>query len=199
MKPLTYPCDVNLTIEQRNVKPGFMVEQFSDLFFVKENVLTDAQCDEIIEYADKNLHYEPNKTPEHWQVSYTTCLMSKHSGIAEVLEPIWLEAIKFYGLDIEWIEEYEIKKYAIGDFITEHVDQYYGACKPYERKMTMVAQLSHGTDYEGGDFKTCKVIKASRTRGSVIVIPSYFVHEVTEVTQGARYSINCWAWGKLWK
>jgi predicted 2-oxoglutarate/Fe(II)-dependent dioxygenase YbiX len=196
MKPLTYPCDVNLTIEQRNVKPSF---ENNNLFFTKENVLTDAQCNELIEYADKNLHHQPNTMPEYWQVSYTTCLIPKHSGIAEVLEPLWLEAIKFYGLDIEWIEQYEIKKYSQGDFITEHTDQYCGMCKPYERKMTMVAQLSNDTDYDGGEFKTCKVFKANRARGSVIIIPSYFLHEVIEVTRGARYSLNCWAWGKLWR
>lgn len=64
------------------------------------------------------------------------------------------------------------------------------------RKLTVSIQLSHGTDYDGGDFEVFgEVDGLSRRRGSVVVLPSFVHHRVTPVTSGTRHALLAWIAG----
>lgn len=66
------------------------------------------------------------------------------------------------------------------------------------RKLTIVTQLSEDDSYAGGDLETNAdghVRRASRTRGTALLLPSFVLHRVTPVTQNARYSLTLWAHG----
>ena len=70
------------------------------------------------------------------------------------------------------------------------------------RKLTMVAQLSDGGDYEGGALEvrpSAHVHEGDRRRGHVSVFPSYVLHRVTPVTQGERMSLTVWAHGPAFR
>lgn len=67
------------------------------------------------------------------------------------------------------------------------------------RKLSLVVQLSNASDYEGGELQLQRgkyLDLPTKTRGSVILFPSYLLHRVTPVTSGERRSLVLWAGGK---
>ena len=75
--------------------------------------------------------------------------------------------------------------------------------KNYDRKLSMVVQLSDPDTYEGGMFEFMEVQmpkhKDWKQQGSILIFPSYLQHRVTEVTKGTRYSLVSWVRGPRWK
>jgi PKHD-type hydroxylase len=77
-----------------------------------------------------------------------------------------------------------------------HMD--FGGKQSSTRKLSMTIQLSDPGDYEGGDFEFMlhrNIIKAPKTKGTVIFFPSYLTHRVTKVTSGTRNSLVTWFHG----
>jgi len=67
-----------------------------------------------------------------------------------------------------------------------------------QRKLSVTIQLSDD-DYEGGDFEFHKDLAQPsdiRRRGTVIVFPSFFYHQVTPVTKGTRKALVGWYEGE---
>jgi len=73
------------------------------------------------------------------------------------------------------------------------------------RKLSMTIQLSDSEDYEGGDFvfgggvTTDRSKEAFRTKGTVLVFPSFIPHCITPVTKGVRQSLVAWFEGPRWR
>lgn len=86
--------------------------------------------------------------------------------------------------------KYMVCKYQEGEFVKYHNDSY---GDPVDRKYSLVAQLSPGNAYSGGDFayytkkKRNKLI-LERELGNALMFPSEQYHEVEKVTKGTRYS-----------
>lgn len=167
----------------------------------------------LIEYLPKQLckdiidqwpygNQERHETEIGWSAKYFTSVIDLDSQLNSLvdsyLKSAWEQSIEYYNIDIDVYEPYEVKKYVVGDTISDHVDLFYGL-KPNERKLTMVVQLSESNDYAGGDLTVAPMQVADRTIGSVTVFPSFHSHAVKEITSGTRWSLNCWAWGNFWK
>lgn len=75
--------------------------------------------------------------------------------------------------------------------------------KNFDRKLSVVVQLSNPDTYKGGNFEFSEVetpnLKDWSKQGSILVFPSYLTHRVTEVTEGKRYSLVSWVRGPRWK
>ncbi len=71
----------------------------------------------------------------------------------------------------------------------------------FERKLSVVVQLSDPSSYDGGDFEFYNMSQphAFRLQGSIIVFPSFFNHRVTPVTRGTRHSLVTWIDGPKWR
>ncbi|WP_417723263.1 2OG-Fe(II) oxygenase [Salipiger sp.] len=70
------------------------------------------------------------------------------------------------------------------------------------RKLTMVVQLSEPEEYAGGTLEvmpSAHVIESRRERGTATLFPSYLLHRVTPVTEGARFSMTIWAHGPAFR
>ena len=70
------------------------------------------------------------------------------------------------------------------------------------RKLTMVVQLSQAEDYTGGALEimpSANVDTAQRQRGTATLFPSFLLHRVTPVTEGARHSLTIWAHGPAFR
>lgn len=86
-----------------------------------------------------------------------------------------------------------------------HMDMYAGGGSPYyDRKMSVVIQLSDTDSYEGGDFYIKLGTNAFtepkfRDQGTAIFFPSFLLHKITEVTKGTRNSLVTWLNGPSWK
>ena len=74
------------------------------------------------------------------------------------------------------------------------------------RKLTAIIQLSNENDYKGGDFEfgiTDKegsgLIKGNKTKGCLLIFPSFLSHRVAPITEGIRYSVITWMEGNTFK
>ena len=75
--------------------------------------------------------------------------------------------------------------------------------KNFDRKLSVVVQLTHPDAYQGGNFEFSEVESPKKEdwskQGSILVFPSYLAHRVTEVTKGTRYSLVSWVRGPRWR
>lgn len=171
--------------------------------FNRNNVLSVEMCEFIKEFTKSEYsgwHRTANYAPEHWDIKCDSCripLQWNGGELHKLLSPIWEEAIQYYGMDVTHVEQYEVKRYSKDDYVTEHVDQFYGTAG-IERKLTMLLQLSDEVDYSGGDLHVIRY-PASKSIGSLTILPAFYLHEVKPILSGERWSLNCWAWGPYWK
>ncbi|MEM1123293.1 MAG: 2OG-Fe(II) oxygenase [Bacteroidota bacterium] len=102
-----------------------------------------------------------------------------------------------YFYDIRGIfEPLQLMEYSEGDFFDWHLD--FGNQHSSIRKLSVTMQLSDPTDYEGGDLQFMinkDIITAPRSKGTIIIFPSFIMHRVTPITQGKRRSIVGWVSG----
>ena len=106
--------------------------------------------------------------------------------------------IKFIN-DIQFITYEEQGKYSWHQDV-EVMTEY---PRPYDRKLSMTIQLSDTDDYEGGDFEfedgIERVPKEMRDKGSVLIFPSFYKHQITPVTKGVRHALVTWIEGPKWR
>jgi PKHD-type hydroxylase len=85
-----------------------------------------------------------------------------------------------------------------------HIDTFWGNPSKFDRKLTVIVQLSDSNDYEGGDLlidntnsftEQVSNLNDIREKGTVIVFPSFLRHKVTPVTSGVRESLVSWIEG----
>jgi PKHD-type hydroxylase len=70
------------------------------------------------------------------------------------------------------------------------------------RKLSISIQLTNPEEYEGGELKLYdgeKETVMDKTQGTLIIFPSYVLHEVMPVTKGERNSLVTWVTGKQFK
>lgn len=107
-----------------------------------------------------------------------------------------------FGFDIDYLPDIQYTKYTAtenGKYDWHH-DTFWGNPSAYDRKLSIVIQLTDPSEYEGGDFEIdpqyaqlpADQVKA---KGSVIVFPSFLIHRVTPVTKGERRSLVSWIQG----
>ena len=107
-----------------------------------------------------------------------------------------------FDVDVVGVEpNVQIARYGSFDsgFYNWHFD--FGPAKP-QRKLSISIQLSSSEDYDGGDLEMMygdAPSKLDRTRGVIIVFPSFILHRVTPVTRGTRWSLVAWIYGKRWR
>jgi PKHD-type hydroxylase len=109
---------------------------------------------------------------------------------------------KFFNFDIEKIEVLQFSEYdeSYKGFYAQHVDTGYQVNG--FRKLSFSILLSDPNTYEGGDLNFYfqkDPQPAIKTQGTMIMFPSYTLHEVTPVTKGTRYALVGWVWGPRFK
>jgi PKHD-type hydroxylase len=70
------------------------------------------------------------------------------------------------------------------------------------RKLSISIQLTNPEEYEGGElylYDDDKGTLMDKTQGTLIIFPSYVLHEVMPVTKGERNSLVTWVTGKQFK
>lgn len=111
---------------------------------------------------------------------------------------------RFYRYDLTEMEDLQYAEY--------HSDTH-GHYKPHSddgykynlfRKISLTIQLSDESEYQGGEllfyrFSTKDPVVAPKGKGTLILFPSYVLHEVTPVTEGLRKSLVSWIVGPRFK
>jgi hypothetical protein len=81
-------------------------------------------------------------------------------------------------------------KYNTGDYIKKHNDLWQTESSK-GRLYSLVAQMTQELEYEGGEtiiYLPDSTVKLSKTIGDAVIFPSSYIHELTEVTNGTRFS-----------
>jgi PKHD-type hydroxylase len=171
-----------------------------------DGAFTDAELDWLQNYA-KNADTTAfvggrevngvNKDIRRSQVSWlqnkpdTTWVFDKLADVAAELNA------KFFRFDLVGFgEALQMTNYNSGEngMYGWHVD--YGG--NVSRKLSLVVQLSHPSDYEGGELQIKTDANNStvkKQRGFIVAFPSYTLHQVTPVTKGTRQSLVAWISG----
>lgn len=107
-----------------------------------------------------------------------------------------------FGFDVNYLQQIQHTTYNAEDegHYDWHHDTFWGNNTCYDRKITVIIQLSDAADYEGGRFEIDPQYEqppaiALATKGTVFAFPSFIPHKVTPVTSGIRKSIVCWVEG----
>jgi len=179
-----------------------------DLIHIKKAVLTPEQCDELILERD-NRNYEQSgehcmnsiteedthstfrqveliPNTQNFDVVHNACQETIDDWIDELYKH---EKFSVFALksSIRFSHKYRLMRYDVGGWIHPHVDWTHGVVG------SLTIALSNPSDFEGGEFK---FFNGEHTvhmeKGDALIFPAnpFFVHEVTEVTKGSRYSVN---------
>jgi PKHD-type hydroxylase len=109
---------------------------------------------------------------------------------------------RFFKFDLFGINEgFQFTNYeAPSGKYGKHVDR---AINIPVRKLSISIQLTNPEEYEGGELKLYEGeeegIIMDKTQGTLILFPSYVLHEVMPVTKGERNSLVTWVTGNQFK
>jgi PKHD-type hydroxylase len=186
-------------------------EKYEFQFYaIKKNVLSTEECKKIIEVA-KNKNLEQGKIFSKEEVlnvkdvrDSSICWLNETDDLNWLLTKIaqnCLEVNKtFFKFDLNGIlESLQFTNYkAPSGKYGKHVDCSGSGVTP-SRKLSITIQLTDPNEYEGGElvlYDSEKPTMMDKEQGSLIVFPSYVLHEVKPVTKGERNSLVCWVTGK---
>lgn len=122
----------------------------------------------------------------------------------------WVNGIPMYfGFDANMYNfGYQVSNVAFTEFFCYEPGMFYGPhvdINPqvehpaHNRKLTVIIQLSHENDYEGGDLNlystSLNPMTMTKKKGSIVVFNSSIIHEVKPLISGTRYVLASWIIG----
>lgn len=175
---------------------------------VWNGAFTPAELDAIEAYGDR--------LPQSWgtvlsdgpEMTYDTLRVARTAAMPPTPEIAWLyerlERVirvfnhRTYQFDLSGFSEpfqYMVYHGSDGGHFHWHVDN---GKLPAPRKLSASLQLTDGALYEGCDLEingSHQIETAPRTRGSLVLFPSYVLHRVTPIRSGTRKALVIWATG----
>ena len=172
-------------------------------------------CNDIVSYAqrikpvdayvggDKNVNKEIRSSTVRW-INHEN---DDFADVFKTIERLYKRAnSEKFGVDITYLPPLQFTTYheANDGHYDWHEDVFWESDNVYDRKLSMVIQLSDPNEYEGGvlEFQNLWIHpnpEDYRPRGSVIIFPSFVRHRVTPVTKGVRHSLVSWIQGPTWR
>ena len=181
----------------------------TNLYAFWNNAFSKEECQSIINIAkDKGLiegkTKENTKDVRESKISWLT----PDNNMAWVFRKVTDIALnlneRFFKFDLFGINEgFQFTNYeAPSGKYGKHVDR---AMNIPVRKLSISIQLTDPEEYEGGELNLYaggedkKAETMDKTQGTLIIFPSYVLHEVMPVTKGERNSLVTWITGKQFK
>lgn len=181
-----------------------------NLFWFWESALSPERCDELIAQckqvpAQKGTTFKDGEYVESSPLRNSTIRWVQ--GVPDVVNTlwpfVWESNRKAYNFDIATIFDVQFTEYNADEqqFYGWHHDINFTADTGYDRKISVIIQLSDPEDYEGGEFEfqELQAPETFKKRGSVLTFPSYLTHQVKPVTKGTRHSLVTWVEGPRWR
>jgi len=180
---------------------------------VWERALTDTQCDTIVKQAqtypqaDATVGFSAGaRSDQDYRASQVRWL----DALRETEIVSWLMAYvqssnrTNFGVDIVAPFDIQFTEYRASNngHYDWHQDVWLESTRPYDRKLSVVVQLSAPDAYTGGDFEFFGLQNPAAQfapRGSLLIFPSFLQHCVRPVTQGLRRSLVTWVEGPRWR
>lgn len=172
-----------------NIFPEDLCEKIEKEYFNSQDWIVSKIGSEEVDLSIRNVNCVPLSLQE---IIFKNFEIRKH--IDQEIFKISGEAIQKYRdffpfCTIQQDSGYELLRYNVGQFYTQHVDSY----KLNPRAIS--CSFAINDDYEGGEFAFFDgELKYNLKKGSAILFPSNFMypHEIMPVTKGTRYSIITW-------
>jgi PKHD-type hydroxylase len=183
---------------------NFLLDQIS-LYAFWNNAFTKEECETIINIAkDKGLIKGTTKALNDVRESKISWLYPVDSmdWVFRRVTDITLNLNeRFFKFDLFGLNEgFQFTNYeAPSGKYGKHVDR---AINIPVRKLSISIQLTDPKEYEGGElylYDEDKGTLMDKTQGTLIMFPSYVLHEVMPVTKGERNSLVTWVTGKQFK
>ena len=138
------------------------------------------QCDVII-LSDKKIIQKNNKSRNY--------IDKKIYNIINKNIDKYLQDYATLNFNLKEDTGYQLLRYNIGDYVTEHIDTSSG------QHRTLSCTLALNDEYEGGELTFFdSELKYKLKKGDMMIFPSSFTypHQVLPVLSGTRYSIITW-------
>ena len=171
------------------------------------NFLSKKECDTIVKQGRKlKLHKAKTNslTAQNARKSNTSWIFPKKDNLwlfRRTTDVILDLNNKYFNFDISGLNEgFQFTNYKHPDgHYGKHVDNSFNRLI---RKLSVSIQLTDPKKYEGGDLKLYTSEEGKimdRTQGTLIIFPSFTMHEVLPITKGERNSLVSWITGKPFK
>ena len=191
---------------------GFKVDEVNTWAYM-DNVFTPKECKKLIDIALKKPKLDGSIGGSNhtqvvdpsirsnkviWLTPQDEGMVDYYRKLTDVITSLNDHFFKFdlYG----FTEQMQFTEYnEPGDKYDQHIDKMYLSLI---RKLSVVVQLTDPDDYDGCDleiYNSNKPEVMKRDQGSVIVFPSYTLHQVTPITRGTRHSLVAWIGGPNFK
>jgi PKHD-type hydroxylase len=170
-------------------------------------VLGDDMCRSLIDECYLTCNMKPatvfnsNNSPDP-SIRTTNVGWTDSPRIKSIMEHYTILANRnAFNIDINYMPSTQFTEYTEGAFYDWHYDINWESNLAYDRKLSIVIQLSDPSEYDGGifEFQEVETPVNFKLRGSILVFPSYLVHRVTKVTRGKRLSLVNWMEGPRWR
>ena len=198
-----------------------------DIWQLWSGIVTAKECDYIIKAGEEapeekgTVYSNPEEGDSDIRKSNISWIRN-NPEIDRIQNYFFSEANRnAYGFDVNYMPSAQFGTYGKGDFYNWHHDVNWELDSVYDRKLSIVIQLSDPNDYEGGHFQwlepqrqfdrmqidtgrpvidieqcICSAPFSAKERGSVIIFPSFLYHQVTPVTRGTRKVLVNWYCGQ---
>lgn len=175
-------------------------------------------CDKIVEIGNKFPleeakigRKEDGKNKKSFRRSEVRWIPPQESMVTNL---IWYYANianrQSFGVDVSWVFEIQLTTYHGVDagYYDWHQDCFLAQEGPAQRKLSFIMQLSDPSEYEGGDLMFTRQYSQGwneakaqtiKEKGTVIIFPSFYTHQITPVTKGTRRSLVSWVEGPAWR
>ena len=191
-------------IKFNNPSWNFYIDQLYSYAYT-EKVFSKTECEKIIKIAkEKGLIEGTTTSKTNARLSDITWLYVSDDlkwVFKKITDVVLFLNDKYFNFDIFGLNEgLQFTNYkAPSDKYEKHVDRALGILV---RKLSLSIQLTDAKDYEGGElilYEDEKGLEMSKEQGTLILFPSFIVHEVKPVTKGERNSLVSWVTGKQFK
>ncbi len=190
-----------------------------EAFKVFPNALSSEECDYIAQQCEHTLNIEDATLGEQAKRDVRTKVRSSQTGFIEAANlghtdlwnytssRLWNFANEAnrtsFGFDVSYLSYIQYTIYEPpGDHYDWHIDTFLDTPNAYHRKLSMTVQLSDGWEYEGGDFELRHdglEKHDTKSKGTILVFPSFLLHRVKPVTKGSRKTLVAWFEGKAFR
>jgi PKHD-type hydroxylase len=180
-----------------------------------EDAFSSEQVDKIIEAGEKeNIiqgqvyntllnNFNEDKSYRNSSISWLNSSDKDNEWLFRRLSDIITAVNKnYFKYDINVIENLQYSIYHDGGFYGAHVDLMKALMVMGNRKISFSIMLTDPEEYNGGELlliNSSSPIKTVNKKGTIILFPSYVLHEVTPVTKGIRKTLVGWVLGPNFK
>ena len=174
----------------------FSQEDVNKLIFSAEKVKAE------IALSGGIVNLKQRRSEVRWLTYLNEDFVSLFNNLSRLFHKVNLE---HFGFDLSYLPNLQFTTYKAEDLghFSWHDDIFWLTSNFYQRKLSLVIQLTDPEEYEGGEFEFAEHQISNREefkkKGSVLIFPSFLRHRVTPVIKGTRKSLVAWMEGPAWR